>query len=103
MYTGAAACNKIGAPGKGIRRPPDDFQYTVFVQNKSRGSRCLLEGTILLYKKNVCAQLFYCSNISSLGHLKKIISFSSSWLRNLNAAGGNLILSIYCASYIQTT
>ena len=38
---------------------------------------------------------------SILGHLKKIISFSSSWLRNLNAAGGNLILSIYCASYIN--
>ena len=36
----------------------------------------------------------------ALGHIKKIISFSSSWLRNLNAAGGNLILSIYCASYI---
>ena len=27
-----------------------------------------------------------------LGHLKKIISFSSSWFRNLNAAGGNLII-----------
>ena len=26
-----------------------------------------------------------------LGHLKKIISFSSSWLCNLKAAGGNLI------------
>ena len=41
--------------------------------------------------------------VVSLGHLKKIISFSSSWFRNLNATGGNLILSIYCASYIQTT
>ena len=38
---------------------------------------------------------------SDLGHLKKIISFSSSWLRNLNAAGGNLIVSICCASYIR--
>ena len=57
-------------------------------------------------KKTCPLYRFFCIvsfKLVLLGHLKKIISFSSSWLRNLNAAGGNLILSIYCASYIQTT
>ena len=51
LFGGTAACCKIGAPGIGIPRPASDFEYTVFIQNNSCGSRCLIEGSILLYKK----------------------------------------------------
>jgi hypothetical protein len=41
----------IGAPGIGITKPDPDFKYTVFIQNWSRGSRCLIKGSLLYYKK----------------------------------------------------
>ena len=61
LFTGSAACHKIGAPGKGIRRPPPEFEYTVFIQNTSRGSRCLMKGTTLFYKKIQRYDSVHCS------------------------------------------
>ena len=49
MFTGLKAKDKIGAPGKGIRRPSLE-EYRVFVQNGGGGYRCLKAGTSLLYE-----------------------------------------------------
>ena len=57
FFKGAAAFRAIGAPGKGIPRPNKDFKYVVFVQNRSRGSRCLMEGSTLLYRKEHVKEL----------------------------------------------
>ena len=51
LFTGTAACRMIGAPGIGIPRPSPGLQYNVFIQNHSRGSRCLIKGSELLYRK----------------------------------------------------
>ena len=51
LFTGPAARRMIGAPGIGIPKPGPDIGYTVFIQNQSRGSRCLIKGSVLYYKK----------------------------------------------------
>ena len=54
LFTGTAARHMIGAPGLAIPRPDPDFEYKVFIQNHSRGSRCLIKGSTLLYRKVLC-------------------------------------------------
>jgi hypothetical protein len=51
LFTGPAARHMIGAPGIGIPNPGPEFKYKVFIQNRSRGSRCLIKGSVLYYKK----------------------------------------------------
>ena len=51
LFTGPAARHMLGAPGIGIPRPGPKFEYKVFIQNRSRGSRCLIKESVLYYKK----------------------------------------------------
>ena len=51
LLTGPSARHMIGAPGIGIPKPGPDFPYKVFIQNQSRGSRCLIKGSVLYYYK----------------------------------------------------
>ena len=56
LYTGPEAKKKIGAPGKGIRKP-NLGKYRVFVQSKCTGNRHLDKETSVLYEVSIITSI----------------------------------------------